>query len=285
MNAHKVGTCVPCLYCEYDLRGLANILACPECGTPVDASVDLAVPGPVSSITWIRRGLLMTVIQLCTVFIYGGIHIGFGGSGAARAHVALVLAIVVNCALCVLGSWWMTTPCDRSDPSGHWRMRLTVRILALASVASALLGGGFYVGKAASWIGFPVHLGSLMLNASWIASLGFYLGGSIIDVGLTVRIRRAAVLACSLSLVVPVVLFCDAFWPRTGAMPSWVIVGRGVVGVGGLLSVLWLARELLAIREWYLRIVTSIEELRRQSLDGQGVGEGAITGFSMGSRQ
>lgn len=264
MTNHSVGTFLPCIYCEYDLRGLAKNAACPECGMPLQASVDLDTLGPVTSIIWVRRGLLTAAIHLCMMLICAGVALGFRGGGTGRMEFVLLLAIPLNSTLRAIGSWWMTIPCERSAPGGHGRMRLAVRAFALALVAVELLDGGFYVGGVTSRVGLTVHLSSLVLDAFWIASLGLYLG-SIAEVGLAARIRRAAGLACLAFLLTAVVSFCDAIWPRGGPTPSWSILTRGVLAVVGILSVLWLSMEFLTMRIWYSRILDGIEQLRHQT--------------------
>ena len=266
MTNQGVGTFLPCIYCGYDLRGLTASAVCPECGTPLQASADLSIPGPVSSITRVRHGLLAAVITLCAMFIYAGLSYGFRGSVTARLQIAFALVTLLSGSLRVLSSWWMTRPCERSAPCGRWRMRLAVRMLAFTSVGFELLVGTFYYsGGVASGVGLAVYLTSLAIHAFWVVSVGLYLGFSTTDMGLAVRIRRAAGLAGLAFLLTAVLLLYDAICPSGSPMPPWRVVVQGVLGLGGLLSVLWLTMVLLEMRSWYSRILARIEQLRCQA--------------------
>ena len=265
MTEQSVATFLPCVYCEYDLRGLAESTDCPECGAPLRASTDLEIPGPVSSITWIRRGLLSAVISLCVMCIYAGLALVFGWRGTARLEFTFEFLIMLSCSLQVMSSWWLTTPCDRSALGGLRRKRLAVRTLALVSAALGLLVGRLYYAYAfgfSSGVGLAVAFTSMAMYGFWLCSLGLYLGSSIVDVGLAGRIRLAAGIACAANLVTSMDLLYDATWPGGGQPSSGSVVAKGILGICGLLSELWFAIVLLQIRNWYSRILDGIEQRR-----------------------
>lgn len=128
----------PCRRCGYNLRGLMLDGQCPECGAPVDLSIqgDLLKFADPDWLAKVARGL--TIILWMVI---GGILMSIIGEvvGRLTAPVVTQLIDLVVSAISFYGVWLMTEP----DPSGIGEDPLTarkvVRITLLIGMGGQLL--------------------------------------------------------------------------------------------------------------------------------------------------
>jgi hypothetical protein len=125
-----------CLDCRYNLRGLTRDARCPECGTPIAATLAtdllyLADPG------WLSRliaGYLLLLIGTCTPVLFVLLLLLRDGEPLS------LLSLCLGTLLLAVGGWLITTPEPaRPNPTPAARsLRTLVRGACLLSVASLL---------------------------------------------------------------------------------------------------------------------------------------------------
>jgi hypothetical protein len=122
---------LPCHHCGYDLRSLSAGATCPECGTPVRASVrgNILV---FSDPQWLRR--VATGAQCMGWF--GLIGMILGGVWLFTMMVVFAMFILAAVVAFLAGAWMATTP----DPSGIDEARCArLRLIARALLCTGLL--------------------------------------------------------------------------------------------------------------------------------------------------
>src|SRR5688572_22931882 len=133
---------VPCVRCDYDLRGLAPDARCPECGLlvrysdPVHASLRHAPPGWLASLSW---GARLALVSFLLFLLLPSV------SSPAFASIPtqlfpLFLAVLASgvTAIFVLGAWLLTRPHMRfAPPNGV--VRLAARFTAFLPLVSELV--------------------------------------------------------------------------------------------------------------------------------------------------
>lgn len=139
-----------CRHCGYNLRGLHESGRCPECGTPVGASIrgDLLQFADPQWVEKVARGLTIIMWMILVGYVFG-LLISFLGLVSPAAFAILGLA---TASLSYYGAWLMTTP----DPSGvgefgQWNARKIIRVTLIVGML-----GQFCTSMAQS---FPVALG------------------------------------------------------------------------------------------------------------------------------
>ena len=111
-SSPTITTALPCLRCEYDLRGLPRGARCPECGTPVEPSaarndaeqVGERAPLRLSATSWLRSiGVacwltvafaILTFAEAFTIVADIGERTGMNYLTVALAQLAVMLVIL-----------------------------------------------------------------------------------------------------------------------------------------------------------------------------------------------
>lgn len=146
-----LGHSVPCRKCRYNLRGLPTSGNCPECGTPVQFSLQSDVlansdPGWLKSLhsgaVMILWGIAVIVLGFLAIFglamtVLSGPAVG---SGAVTTMVILMVTILLGVLLTWIGTWWMT----KEDPSGlgedrYGTARKVIRVTLLLGVVEQVI--------------------------------------------------------------------------------------------------------------------------------------------------
>lgn len=161
-----VGEEVPCTRCGYSLRGLAIVGKCPECGWPVEASLNgnlLRYASPdylqklqrgivivlSSVIAQLVLGLVIMIVMFAGIAMMAAAGGAGGGAAPGAAGAALTWAVVLATMLgtlislaSALGYWMLTTPDAAASTS---EQTVTARKLVRASVVAS-----FVIGMASS---------------------------------------------------------------------------------------------------------------------------------------
>lgn len=158
-NSGLVGDDRPCVSCGYNVRGLPADGACPECGTPIPASLHgrllrYASPGYLAML---HRGAVVveTAIAAQAVMVMAAVFLPWFTSRAGAPAWLKAVAIAadgVTTALSVLGliGWWMLSSRDPGEgPEAPGRItRIVLRWAVAAQLAAAL--GSLVVGAVLS---------------------------------------------------------------------------------------------------------------------------------------
>lgn len=132
---------LPCLKCEYNLRGLDDDVGCPECGESVYESarlVRLCQHDP----TWLRKlaratigiGIAVVVFVLYLPFVVL-MSASSSGPGLKERYVALALGTAAG----LLGLLGVITAPHRGDHIGLRRVRRVARWSMAAGLANIVL--------------------------------------------------------------------------------------------------------------------------------------------------
>ena len=161
---------LPCRTCGYNLRTLAKDGVCPECATPVVASLRSELLREADP-NWLRRmrsGCELAYAGIWAAWIWFIFFQGF------HAGLFVTFAIPGAAAAAALGTWMLTIP----DPSGigedrYGRLRVWARALGIAQFAAVLVSS---LSRSAHLSVYPLCEGSEMFaRFAWGATLLWYL--------------------------------------------------------------------------------------------------------------
>jgi hypothetical protein len=215
-EAHTVAQDVSCLRCGYNLRGLSSDSRCPECGSPVERSIQgdqLRFADP-NWLRTLRRGVAFMLWNLLIIFainVFAGV-----ATTIVSAPVLVPIAGIVGAALGLAAMYLVTAPEPREMFAGQtFKLRKAVRILAIIGFAGVTCQQGFgNVG------GLPVLVAGAFLT--FVGAFG--------HVGLLALLRRFALRAPDFGLA-----------SQTRVVLWGYIIGYGGAALIGLLGGIWLA--------------------------------------------
>lgn len=143
-----------CMECSYPLDGLPAGTNCPECGTPVRASLSgmLLVHRSPRYLRALRSGLTLILVGIIAYgvlqvlsplsgFLMSLLRIPVGGPWFVALNIGLsIMGLAVQ--VTILLGWWRFTTRDPGDttPEGAPTARVVVRSAVITSAGSSLLG-------------------------------------------------------------------------------------------------------------------------------------------------
>jgi hypothetical protein len=189
---------VICLKCGYDLRGLSPSGACPECGTPIERSLqgNLLRYSDEAYLLTLHRGVFLILAALVAqVIIYalmvvGAYWVASSWSGALpeiELFAALAGCVMTGVSLVQLYGWWLFSAPDPAylgadlGTTARLVVRVTVGVMAVLTAVDATLESaqlGTYAGpleEAAAVVGMGMLLAlavkffASMLYVRWLA--------------------------------------------------------------------------------------------------------------------
>lgn len=148
--APAAGECVnsdiPCRNCGYNLRGLREDMACPECGTAVGLSTrgDFLRFADPTWVDLIARGAAIIVWSILAQF--AAVSLGVWISTLTGNTIFLSLLTVAASLISAVGVWKLTTPpAGRIDADPYSHARKIIRTTLLITIGASILaiGGQF----------------------------------------------------------------------------------------------------------------------------------------------
>jgi hypothetical protein len=141
---------VPCLNCGYNLRGLPSDGACPECGAPVQRSLqgNLLIYSSAGYLAALHRGLICIISAVLaqiglTVVLVIGVILSAAVSQSWQGQIQIwVNVISIPIAALSLYGWWLFSAPDPAviggDTGGRPRqiIRITVIVVAICTLMS-----------------------------------------------------------------------------------------------------------------------------------------------------
>lgn len=282
-----VGEEVPCSRCGYSLRGLAIVGRCPECGWPVEASLngnllryadpaylDTLQRGIVIILWSVGAQVLLALLIMCAVFggLFAAAFAATGGAGGAAAGApagmgplgaamgwVVITATLIGSLVAIastVGYWLLTTPdaasAEREQPITARRL---VRICAVVSIVIGLGSGALQVLEPALATGTPgptpVPMVLELLNAA--LSLASTIVTAVHFFAMMRYVRWLAGRVPDPSLVEQTRLY---IW----LLPVLTVVGMFCFGLGPLVAMV-----LYVVMLWRLRtVLVTCRELARQ---------------------
>lgn len=137
---------IPCRRCGYNLRGLPIASRCPECGVPLNVSVngDLLRYSDPEFVGTLHRGVRLMLWGIL-VSVIGAILavVVTATSRSAVSSLGVQLLPLAGSVLNIIGAWLLTTP----DPSGigedlYGMARRLIRIALIADVLNHVISLG-----------------------------------------------------------------------------------------------------------------------------------------------
>lgn len=134
----------PCVRCGYNVRGLTEEQACPECGLGVGRSVRLGAELGQSRPAWLR-GLARAAWLLLGVHL-GLVAVVLAGATLMEISYLVVIGLAVTVAVAhPVAAWLLSRPENpHARPQPDWLLRNTLRLFSLSPLLIA-------VGLVASW--------------------------------------------------------------------------------------------------------------------------------------
>lgn len=142
----ELGGSLPCARCRYDLKGLSVVAVCPECGTPVRATLLSVVDPNASELRplhrpkWTAWGMVLWGVAglLCALSVWGARLLELAGQASLAAMTPDGLAVVAVF-MAVLSGVGATAMLDPHDGLSTRDRRLAVVGVALYLPLVALL--------------------------------------------------------------------------------------------------------------------------------------------------
>lgn len=137
-----------CLSCGYDLRGLAKASACPECGQPIQRSVEgyslrsadgRWLKGLANGAATAAIGGLGCSAAVASYFVWA-IRLSVPPSGTSVYSFAIALLILAGSLTILVGGWKLTSPEPLGSDQQSDKLRTRARKMWLFPPAVAFLG-------------------------------------------------------------------------------------------------------------------------------------------------
>ena len=171
-----------CYRCGYDLRGIANDRACPECGLLAERSRRVSDELHNTRPRWLRklaRGVWLMLLSLVMLFVLPIVAdqlrtwlynmSRFGGFWWRLADLLSLVSLAIPAVMFLLGVLSLTAreqygPADQDDRRRRWLLRVLAPVPLLGTVAAILTGSLFlrhWPYTEPQWILFAVSVGVL----------------------------------------------------------------------------------------------------------------------------
>lgn len=170
--ADQIGIDLPCVTCDYSLKGLTGRDRCPECGESVEPSLDRRrlILADRRWLARVRRGTVSLIwFTLLAVLAQTVVTMTLGvpSTETIKRFSAVVVVIGVTGMLVpialAMNTYWATRPPPESAPMAGGRARIAARRLMIGAAVLAAISGISYAAAPA------LQVGSWMSLATWIA--------------------------------------------------------------------------------------------------------------------
>lgn len=224
----RIDADVNCVGCQYNLRGLSVVAACPECGTATKLSVSRSMP-IFADRKWLRQlrtasTLAMVTFVLLPICLF--IAIATTGHTGPRNNLdRIVVLICIGSPMVTgfLGMWKYTVKWPRSGgPARMNRYRIWSRVfVVIDTLLFVIVGPSFCLGL--HWIAYNVKMGLMVglfattaLSAIVLGCYGSQMARQFRDESLS-RATKVVSWVCTIVLVFCAVRVLDSVfdfdWP------------------------------------------------------------------------
>jgi len=141
LNIEVIDHDLPCLQCDYILRGLRTNSQCPECGLVIARTLrgDYLIHSSPEYVRSVHIGarLVAAALLLSAAIALVALVLGFG-EVTSSALAAILMSLIVVVSAINFGGWWLLTSPD-PDQLKKNRVRLPTRCIVVISCVSQLI--------------------------------------------------------------------------------------------------------------------------------------------------
>lgn len=178
MVAAPIDDDLPCRHCGYNLRGLTEDRACPECGTAVGRSL-LGDQLRFSDPDWVNtlaRGAIWILWSALLGILLGiaggviGVMAGTNGTSAGEIEVIALMLAAVSPILWLIGIWLVTSP----EPGVMEQTELTLRLLLRWTAAISIVVNLVSIGLAMTDVDMTGPIGLVSSHVGLVSFIALF---------------------------------------------------------------------------------------------------------------